>query len=52
MKFAVPRLTQALAADLFRADAEAHYQALIAYDTPEFDVPEAASPPALGTAAA
>jgi cation diffusion facilitator CzcD-associated flavoprotein CzcO len=52
MKFAVPRLTQALAADLFRADAEAHYQALIAYDTPEFDVPEAASPPVLGTAAA
>jgi cation diffusion facilitator CzcD-associated flavoprotein CzcO len=36
MKFAAPRLAQALAADLFAADAEAHYQALLAYDTPEF----------------
>lgn len=36
MKFAAPRLAQALASDLFAADAEAHYQALLAYDTPEF----------------
>ncbi|WP_337876236.1 NAD(P)/FAD-dependent oxidoreductase [Elioraea sp.] len=39
MKFAAPRLAQALAADLFVADAEAHYQALVAYNTPEFALP-------------
>jgi cation diffusion facilitator CzcD-associated flavoprotein CzcO len=39
MKFAAPRLAQAIAADLFSADAEAHYQALLAYDTPEFPLP-------------
>jgi cation diffusion facilitator CzcD-associated flavoprotein CzcO len=39
MKFAAPRLAQAIAADLFAADAEAHYQALVAYDTPEFLLP-------------
>jgi cation diffusion facilitator CzcD-associated flavoprotein CzcO len=39
MKFAAPRLAQAIAADLFAADAEAHYQALLAYDTPEFALP-------------
>jgi cation diffusion facilitator CzcD-associated flavoprotein CzcO len=52
MKFAVPRLTQSLAADLFRADAEEHYRALIAYDTPEFEVPDEMSAVQLGTAAA
>jgi cation diffusion facilitator CzcD-associated flavoprotein CzcO len=40
MKFAAPRLAQAIASDLFAADAEAHYQALLAYDTPEFSLPE------------
>jgi len=39
MKFAAPRLAQAIAADLFAADAEAHYRALVAYDTPEFTLP-------------
>ncbi len=39
MKFAAPRLAQALAADLFAADAEAHFAALVAYDTPEFTLP-------------
>jgi len=39
MKFAATRLAQAIAADLFAADAEAHYQALLAYDTPEFTLP-------------
>jgi cation diffusion facilitator CzcD-associated flavoprotein CzcO len=39
MKFAAPRLAQALAADLFAADAEAHLQALLAYDRPEFPLP-------------
>ncbi|WP_144184994.1 FAD-dependent oxidoreductase [Elioraea rosea] len=39
MKFAAPRLAQAIAADLFAADAEAHYQAMLAYDTPEFPLP-------------
>jgi cation diffusion facilitator CzcD-associated flavoprotein CzcO len=39
MKFAAPRLAQALAADLFAADAEAHFRALLAYDTPEFPLP-------------
>ena len=46
MKFAVPRLAQALAADLFVADAEAHYRALVAYDTPEFELPDALLPDA------
>jgi cation diffusion facilitator CzcD-associated flavoprotein CzcO len=36
MKFAVPRLVGALTRDLFRADIEAHYARLMAYDTPEF----------------
>jgi cation diffusion facilitator CzcD-associated flavoprotein CzcO len=40
MKFAAPRLAQAIAADLFAADAEAHWRALLAYDTPEFPLPE------------
>jgi cation diffusion facilitator CzcD-associated flavoprotein CzcO len=39
MKFAAPRLAQAIVSDLFAADAEAHYQALVAYDTPEFTLP-------------
>jgi len=39
MKFAAPRLAQAISADLFAADAEAHYRALVAYDTPEFTLP-------------
>lgn len=39
MKFAAPRLAQAISADLFAADAEAHYQAMLAYDTPEFPLP-------------
>lgn len=38
MKFAVPRLVGALTRDLFRADIEAHYARLMAYDTPEFPV--------------
>jgi cation diffusion facilitator CzcD-associated flavoprotein CzcO len=36
MKFAVPRLVSALTRDLFRADIEAHYARMMAYDTPEF----------------
>ncbi len=36
MKFAVPRLVNTLTRDLFRADVEAHYARLMAYDTPEF----------------
>lgn len=47
MKFAVPRLAGALAANLFVADAAAHYDALVAYDTPEFDLP--AEPSRVGT---
>ena len=36
MKFAVPRTVDAITRALFMADAEAHYAAMIAYDTPEF----------------
>jgi cation diffusion facilitator CzcD-associated flavoprotein CzcO len=36
MKFAVPRVAQAISRDLFRGDIAAHEQALLAYDTPEF----------------
>lgn len=36
MKFAVPRLVNALTRDLFSADIEAHYARLMAYDVPEF----------------
>lgn len=36
MKFAVPRLVHAIARDLFVADADRHYAAMIGYDTPEF----------------
>lgn len=38
MKFAVPRLVQAITRDLFRADAARHYASLLAYDVPEFDL--------------
>lgn len=36
MKFAAPRLAAALTRDLFMADVEQHYAAMLAYDTPEF----------------
>jgi cation diffusion facilitator CzcD-associated flavoprotein CzcO len=36
MKFAVPRLVDAITRDLFFADIERHYAALLAYRTPEF----------------
>ena len=36
MKFAVPRTVNAITRDLFMADADAHYAAMTAYDTPEF----------------
>ncbi len=36
MKFAVPRTVEAITRDLFRADADVHYAAMTAYDTPEF----------------
>lgn len=36
MKFAAPRLAQAIAGDLFRRDTAHHYQAMMAYRTPEF----------------
>ncbi len=36
MKFAVPRLVDALTRDLFRAEADRLWQGLAAYDTPEF----------------
>ena len=38
LKFAVPRLVDALTRDLFIEDAEHHYQALLAYRTPEFEL--------------
>ena len=37
MKYAVPRLVQAITRDLFTADAERHLAALVAYRVPEFD---------------
>ncbi len=37
LKFAVPRLVDALTRDLFVADTQAHYDALLAYRTPEFE---------------
>ena len=36
MKFAVPRLVQAIGRDLFRADFAIHEQQIRSYDTPEF----------------
>lgn len=36
MKFAVPRVVDAITRALFLDDAEAHYSAMKAYDTPEF----------------
>ncbi|MGE0725948.1 MAG: FAD/NAD(P)-binding protein [Alphaproteobacteria bacterium] len=45
MKFAAPRLVAAITRDLFRADAPAHFEGLLAYRVPEFDV--AAAPPAI-----
>jgi cation diffusion facilitator CzcD-associated flavoprotein CzcO len=36
MKFAVPRTVDAITRALFTEDAEAHYAAMAAYDTPEF----------------
>ncbi len=36
MKFAVPRLVDKITRDLFRADLDHHYQALVDYDEPEF----------------
>jgi cation diffusion facilitator CzcD-associated flavoprotein CzcO len=48
MKFAVPRLVGALTRDLFRADIEAHYAHMMAYDTPEFPLDFARSQAASG----
>lgn len=45
MKFAVPRLVAAISRDLFRADAPAHFESLLAYRVPEFDI--AALPPGI-----
>jgi len=39
MKFAVPRLIDGIVRDLFVADAERHYAALLEYDLPEFLLP-------------
>jgi cation diffusion facilitator CzcD-associated flavoprotein CzcO len=36
MKFAVPRVVEALTRDLFLADIDEHYRTLLNYDTPEF----------------
>lgn len=36
MKFAVPRLVNAITRDLFTSDIEHHYATMMAYDTPEF----------------
>ena len=36
MKFAVPRVVNAITRDLFLADIDQHYQTLLRYDTPEF----------------
>lgn len=36
MKFAAPRVVQALVRDLFAADAEAHYRRMVEYQVPEF----------------
>ena len=36
MKFAAPRLAHAITRDLFRADVQQHYDAMIAYQVPEF----------------
>ena len=36
MKFAVPRVVEALTRDLFLADINEHYRTLLNYDTPEF----------------
>ena len=36
MKFAAPRLAHAITRDLFRADVQHHYDAMIAYQVPEF----------------
>ena len=38
MKYAVPRLVNALTRDLFVADIDTHYRALRDYRTPEFDL--------------
>lgn len=38
LKFAVPRLAQGITRDLFREAAEAHFEDLLAYDRPEFDL--------------
>lgn len=39
MKFAVPRLVAGIVRDLFREDVETHWDALRAYDLPEFLLP-------------
>jgi cation diffusion facilitator CzcD-associated flavoprotein CzcO len=36
MKFAAPRLAHAITRDLFRADVQQHYDAMLAYQVPEF----------------
>lgn len=38
LKFAVPRLVSGITRDLFREDADAHFEDLLAYDTPEFEI--------------
>jgi cation diffusion facilitator CzcD-associated flavoprotein CzcO len=46
MKFAVPRVVDAIGRDLFRADAALHEERLLAYATPEFDLVFARDDPA------
>jgi len=46
MKFAVPRVVHAIGRDLFRGDAAAHEERLLAYATPEFDLLFARDDPA------
>lgn len=41
MKFAVPKLVHGITGDLYRADLDAHWASLQAYDTPEFEITEA-----------
>ena len=37
MRYGVPRLIGGLVRDIFLADADAHYRALLAYDYPELE---------------
>ena len=42
MRYGVPRLVNGLVRDLFREDAAAHYQDLLAYAVPELETLETA----------